>query len=106
MQKYIFPFLLGFILFSLVTMLTLSMAYWAPSAYGWIESVGDFQLRPWIFFAPAIALLAILTMVFQRLRSFGEFFALLAGAISSGGFGLAIFLILMTHFYALPSMRY
>ena len=104
MKKYRLSFFLGFMSTIVVTAITLTMDSWAPTGYRWIESIGNFQLKPWIFFAPAVACLAIIALAFQRFRNPRDFSALLAGSIASvvvGGLALLALIAL-----SLPNMRY
>ncbi|MDO8990756.1 MAG: hypothetical protein Q7U91_14120 [Sideroxyarcus sp.] len=104
MKKYALPFLLGFFVSILVTAITLSMESWAPSVYGGLESVGDYQFKPWVFSAPAIAALFITAIAHPKFRNMRAFTALFAGGLFSILAGVAMLLVLAAG--SLPNMRY
>jgi hypothetical protein len=104
MKKLILSFFIGFFTQILFAIITISMESWAPFVYRWLESILDFQLKPWIFFVPGVVALLLISIGFSKFRNMRALIALFAGcffAILIGG--AVIFVLAMA---SLPNMRY
>ena len=104
MKKFIRTLVLGGVITIAVGSATFSMESWVPGFYRALESVGDFQYKPWIFFVPAICALILIAAMFPQYRNIKSVAALLLGGLFVTAIGVvAIFSLAMS---GLPNMRY
>ena len=96
--------LLSAALFLVVTPLTFSTEFWSPSAFRWLEGLGDFQLKPWIYFAPTILAAFIALAVTPSYRNRSAVLGLLVGCAAF--ISIAVAIIFVAIFASIPNLRY
>jgi hypothetical protein len=104
MKPFLRTFLVGAGVSVAATAITLTMDSWAPPAYRWLESIGGFAYKPWIFFAPGLVALLVAAAAVPRYRNRKSLAALLLGGIVTILVaGAALMVLIMT---SLPNMHY
>jgi hypothetical protein len=104
MKSFFLTSLLGAAIIFVSTVLVFSMEFWAPVAFKMIESIGNYQLKPWVFFLPGFFVNLFVIIINPRYRNKKSILALFLG----GAF-LAIILVLLLFilaYFAMPNIRY
>jgi hypothetical protein len=103
-MRFVRTLLAGAALSVAATLATFSMEAWAPAAFRALESVGNFQYKPWIFFTPALFCVVLAAVAVRPYRNPASFTALFLGALVAAVVGGAAIVVLAAA--SLPGMRY
>lgn len=97
-------FLLGAVLSVLDIPLLIGLIVVAPDFMNWLESLDNFQLKPWIYLAPLSLIFVAVPILRPNYRNAKALVGLVAGALVMGAVAVVAMVFLAAA--GMPNMRY